>query len=50
MNSAAQSAAALEKSAQDAAEKEPAEVLLILEGDLAKILPEVEGQLAGVKA
>jgi hypothetical protein len=50
MNSAAQSAAALEKSAQDAAEKEPAQVLLILEGDLAKILPEVEGQLAGVKA
>ena len=50
MNSAAQTAAALEKSAQDAAEKESAELLLILEGDLAKILPEVEAQLAGVKA
>ena len=47
MNSAA---AALEKSARDAAEKESAELLLILEGDLAKILPEVEAQLAGVKA
>jgi HPt (histidine-containing phosphotransfer) domain-containing protein len=50
MNSAAQTAAALEKSAQDAAEKESAELLLILEGDLVKILPEVEAQLAGVKA
>jgi HPt (histidine-containing phosphotransfer) domain-containing protein len=42
MNSAARTAAALEKSAQDAAEKESAELLLNLEGDLAKILPEVE--------
>jgi hypothetical protein len=50
INSAAQTAAALEKSAQDAAEKGFAEVLLILEGDLAKILPEVEAQLAGGKA
>jgi HPt (histidine-containing phosphotransfer) domain-containing protein len=50
MNSAAQTATALEKSAQDAAEKESAQLLLILEGDLAKILPEVEAQLAGVKA
>jgi HPt (histidine-containing phosphotransfer) domain-containing protein len=50
MKSAAQTAAALEKSAQDAAEKESAELLLILEGDLAKILPEVDAQLAGVKA
>ena len=49
MNSAAQTATALEKSAQDAAEKKSAQ-LLILEGDLAKILPEVEAQLAGVKA
>lgn len=50
MNSAAQTAAALEKSAQGGAEKESAELLLILEGDLAKILPEVEAQLVGVKA
>lgn len=50
MKSAAQTASALEKSAQDAAERESAELLLILEGDLAKILPEVEAQLAGVKA
>lgn len=50
MNSAAQTVTALEKSAQDAAEKESAQLLLILEGDLAKILPEVEAQLAGVKA
>jgi hypothetical protein len=50
MNSAAQTAAALEKSARDAAEKESSELLLILEGDLAKILPEVEAQLAGVNA
>ena len=49
MNSAAQTATALEKSAQDAAEKESAQ-LLILQGDLAKILPEVEAQLTGVKA
>ena len=50
MKSAAQTAAALEQSAQDGAEKESAELLLILEGDLAKVLPEVEVQLAGVKA
>jgi len=50
MKSAAQTAAALEKTAHAAAEKESAELLLILEGDLAKVLPEVEAQLAGVKA
>jgi HPt (histidine-containing phosphotransfer) domain-containing protein len=50
MKSAAQTAAALEKSAQDAAEKGSAELLLILEGDLARVLPEVEAQLAGAKA
>lgn len=49
MKCAAQTAALLEKSAQDAAERESAELLLILEGDLAKVLPEVEAQL-GVKA
>jgi hypothetical protein len=41
--------AAMNRSAQDAAERESAELLLILEGDLAKVLPEVEAQL-GVKA
>ena len=50
MKSAAQTAAELEKSAHDAAERESAELLLILEGDLARVLPEVEAQLAGVKA
>ena len=50
MKSAAQTAAALEKSAQDAAEKGSAELLLILEGDLARVRPEVEAQLAGAKA
>jgi two-component system, sensor histidine kinase and response regulator len=49
MKCAAQTASALEKSAQDAAERESAELLLILEGDLARVLPEVEAQL-GVKA
>ena len=50
MKCAAQTAALLEKSAQEGAERESAELLLILEGDLAKVLPEVEAQLAGVKA
>jgi HPt (histidine-containing phosphotransfer) domain-containing protein len=49
MKCAAETAAALEKSAQDSAERESAELLLILEGDLAKLLPEVEAQLAGAK-
>jgi two-component system, sensor histidine kinase and response regulator len=50
MTSAAETAAALEKSARHGDEKESAALLLILEGDLTKILLEVDAQLAGVKA
>ncbi len=49
MNSCAEAAAALERSAQAADQKESAEFLVNLEVALAKVLPKVDAQL-GVKA
>ena len=50
MSMAAETAAALEKTAAEAQMERSEELLRVLERELAEIVPEVEAQLAGVRS